>query len=79
MTGGRSQEQLAEIATRRMKELHQDIAKRWGIPVDLLAGTTMGLGVTMVFELGYSEDQIVEMVRNLVGDLTGSPKDRGAS
>jgi len=79
MTGGRSQEQLAEIATRRMKELHHEIAKRWGIPVDLLAGTTMGLGVTMVFELGYSEDQIVEMVRNLVGDLTGLPRDRGTS
>ena len=79
MTGGRSEQQLAEIATRKMKDLHHEIAKRWGISVELLAGTTFGLGVTMVFELGYSEDQIIEMVRNLVGDLTGAPRDREAS
>ena len=79
MTHGRTQEQLAEIATRKMKDLHHEMAQRWGIPVDLLAGTTMGLGVTMVFELGYSEDQIIEMVRNLVSDLSGAPSSRGAS
>lgn len=79
MTTGRSEHQLAEIATRKMKELHHEISKRWGIPADLLAGTTLGLGVTMVFESGYSAEQIIDIVRNLVDDLSAPPDERGAS
>jgi phosphoribosylformylglycinamidine (FGAM) synthase-like enzyme len=75
----RTQEQMATIATRRMKDLHLEIAKKWGIPAGVLAGTTLGLGVSMMFETGYAEEQIVDMVRQLVADLTGSPDTRGAS
>lgn len=79
MTTGRSEQQLADIATRKMKELHLEIAKRWSIPAELLAGTTLGLGVTMVFESGYSAEQIVDIVRSMVTDLSASPRERGAS
>lgn len=75
----RTQEQMATIATRRMKDLHLEIAKKWGIPTGVLAGTTFGLGITMMFETGHSEEQIVDMVRQLVADLIGSPDTRGAS
>lgn len=75
----RTQEQMATIATRRMKDLHLEIAKKWGIPAGVLAGTTFGLGITMMFETGHSEEQIVDMVRQLVADLAGSPDTRGAS
>lgn len=75
----RTQEQMATIATRRMKDLHLEIAKKWGITASVLAGTTFGLGITMMFETGHSEEQIVDMVRQLVADLIGSPDTRGAS
>lgn len=75
----RSEQQMASIATRRMKDLHLEIAKKWGIPASVIAGTTLGLGVTMMHESGYSEDQIVETVRHLLGDLIATPDTRGAS
>jgi hypothetical protein len=33
----------------------------------------------MMFESGYTEEQIVEIVRGLVADLTAPPDSRGAS
>lgn len=75
----RTQEQMATIATRRMKDLHVEIAKKWGFPASVLADTTFGLGVTMMFETGHTEDQIVEMVRSLLADLGAPPDSRGAS
>jgi hypothetical protein len=75
----RTDEQMATIITRSMKDLHKDTARKWGFPARVLAGATFGLGVTMMFESGYSEEQIVEIVRQLVGDLTASPSGRGAS
>lgn len=75
----RTQEQMATIATRRMQELHLEIAKKWGFPARVLADTTFGLGVTMMFETGRTEDQIVEMVHALLADLGASPGTRGAS
>ena len=79
MSIGRSDQQLADIATRRMKDLHLDIAKRWGIPSNVLAGATFGLGVTMMFESGYSAEQIVEFLHQLLGDLGATPEGRSAS
>jgi hypothetical protein len=75
----RTPEQLSNIATRSTKEHQLEIAKKWGIPADVLAGATFGLGVTMMFESGHSEDQIIEMLRGVMSDLTGSPTRRGAS
>jgi hypothetical protein len=79
MTGGRSEQQMADIVTRKMKDLHLEIAKRWGIPSQVLAGTTFGLGVTMMAESGYSAEQIVEIVHQILGDLGAPPEVRGTS
>lgn len=75
----RTEQQLASIVTRSTKDHQLEIAKKWGIPATVIAGATFGLGVTMMFESGYSEEQIVEIVRQLVGDLTAFPTGRGAS
>lgn len=80
-------QELTTIVTRRMKDLHletaQQIAQKWQISAnvitDAIAGATFGLGVTMMVESGYDEDQIVEIVRRLVADLSASAGDRGAS
>ncbi len=70
----RTEEQMATIITRAMKELHKDTARKWGFPAHVFAGSTFGLGVTMMVESGYGEEQIVEMVRQLVADLTAPPR-----
>jgi len=75
----RTTEQMTTIVTRAMKDLHKEHAKRWGFPVGVIAGATFGLGVTMLFESGYTEEQIVEIVQHLVADLSGPPSARGAS
>ena len=75
----RTEQQMASIVTRSTKEHQLEIAKKWGIPANVVAGATFGLGVTMMFESGHSEDQIVDFVRQLVADLSASPGSRGAS
>ena len=75
----RTEQQMATIITRSTKEHQIEIARKWGIPSSVVAGATFGLGVTMMFESGYTEEQIVETVRQLVGDLSGPPFARGAS
>lgn len=76
---GRTEQQMAAIATRRMKDLHQEIATKWGISASVLAHSTFGLGVTMLWESGFSEAQIIDIVRQLLDDLSGTPGARGAS
>ena len=75
----RTEKQLASIVTQSTKNLHLEMAKKWGIPAGVLAGAAFGLGVTMMFESGHSEEEIVEIVRSLVGELSGPPGARGAS
>lgn len=75
----RTEQQVTTIVTRAMKNLHLELAKKWGFQAVTIAGATFGLGVTMMVESGYTEEQIVEVVRDLVGDLTGAPSTRGAS
>ena len=75
----RTEQQMATIITRSTKDHQLEIARKWGIPPSVIAGATLGLGVTMLFESGYSEEQIVEIVRQLVGELSASPFGRGAS
>jgi hypothetical protein len=70
---------MAAIVTRATKELHHDLVRKWGVPVGVIAGSTLGLGVTMLLESGYDERQIVDIVRGLVADLTAPPDARGAS
>ena len=76
---GRTEQQMATIATRRMKDLHLEIATKWGISAAVLANSTFGLGVTMLWESGFSEAQIVDLVRQLLDDLSGPAGTRGAS
>jgi hypothetical protein len=73
----RTEEQMATIITRSMKDLHKDTARKWGYPAHVLAGATFGLGVTMMVESGYSEEQLLEIVRQLVADLTVPPRTVG--
>lgn len=75
----RTDKQLANIVTRSTKDHHLEMARKWGIPAGVMAGATFGLGVTMMFESGHSEEEIVEIVRQLVADLSGAPQERGAS
>ena len=75
----RTDKQLANIVTRSTKDHHLEMARKWGIPAGVMAGATFGLGVTMMFESGHSEEEIVEIVRQLVADLSGDPQERGAS
>lgn len=75
----RTEEQMTTIVTRATKDLHLGLARKWGFPASVFAGSTFGLGVTMMIESGYTEEQIIEIVRSLVGELSGSPSGRGAS
>ena len=75
----RTEQQMATIITRSTKDHQLEIARKWGIPASVLAGATFGLGVTMMFESGYSEEQIVAIARQLVADLSAPPIGRGAS
>jgi formate/nitrite transporter FocA (FNT family) len=75
----RTEQQLANIVTRSTKDHQIEIARKYGIPSGVVAGATFGLGITMMFESGHSEEQIVEIARQIVGDLSASPGNRGAS
>ncbi len=75
----RTEQQITTITTRAMKDLHKELAKKWGFPATTIADATFGLGVTMMFESGCTEAQIVEMVQRIVADLAGPPPARGAS
>ena len=75
----RTETQMASIVTRSTKDHQLEIARKWGIPANVIAGATFGLGVTMMFESGHTEEEIIETVRQLVGDLSVPPYGRGAS
>jgi len=75
----RTEEQMITIVVRATKDTQLDLARKWGFPASVFADATFGLGVTMMFETGHTEEQIVETVRRLVADLSASPSDRGAS
>ena len=75
----RTEQQMATIVTRRMKELHTEVATKWGIPTSVITHSTFGLAVTMMFESGYTADQIVDMARQLVGDLSLTAAHREAT
>lgn len=75
----RTEQQMATIVTRATKDLHKELAKKWGFPARVIAGSVFGLAVTMMVESGYTEEQIVEIVRQLVVDLAGPTGVRGAS
>ena len=70
----RTEEQMATIITRAMKDLHKDTARKWGFPARVFAGSTFGLGVTMMFESGYTEEQIIEFAQQLVASLSAPPR-----
>lgn len=75
----RTEEQMTTIVTRATKDLHLELARKWGFPAGVMAGSTFGLGVTMMHESGYTEEEIVEIVRQLVANLSEAPGARGAS
>ena len=87
-------EDMTRLITQRIKDTNlatvRELGRQWQVTVDevevvaaelsrLIAGATFGLGVTMMFESGYVEEQIVEIVHDLVAELSRSPQGRGAS
>lgn len=79
MSQTRSDQQMATIVTRATKDLHRDIAKKWGFPANVIAGSTFSLAVTMMHDSGYTDDQIVEFARQLLAELGAPPESRGAA
>jgi hypothetical protein len=75
----RTEQQMATIVTRRMKELHQEVASKWSVPVSVITHSTFGLAVTMMYESGYSADQIADMARQLIDDLAASAAHRSTT
>lgn len=75
----RTEAQMATIITRATKDLHLELARKWGFPVRVIAGSAFGLAVTMMIESGHTEEQIIDIVQQLVADLSGPPNARGAS
>jgi hypothetical protein len=75
----RTVKQLTDIVTQATKNLHLEMARKWGIPASVITGATLRIGVTRMLEIGSTEDKIVEAVRDLVHSLTVSPIDRGSS
>jgi hypothetical protein len=69
---------MATIIVRATKDAQLELARKWGFPAPVFAGATFGLGVTMMFETGHTEEQIVETVRRLIADLAAPPFERGA-
>ena len=74
----RTEQQIATIVTRAMKNLHLDLAKKWGFPIGTIANATLGLGITMLIESGYGKEQIIDLVQQYVDSLTKPPPLRGA-
>lgn len=80
-------EEIGRTVTQAMKDHHREIAKqiasKWPVPPeaisDVLAGATFGLGVVMLFESGYTQDQIIEIANGLLKALSALPGARGAS
>lgn len=75
----RTEQQMTTIVTRATKDLHLTLARKWGFPAAVFSGATLGLGVTMLVESGYTEAEIVGFVRQLVADMAPPPSGRGAS
>lgn len=62
----RTEEQMASIIQRVTTEAQGAIARKWGIPSHVIAGATLGLGVSQLRESGFTEEQIVDHVRGLL-------------
>ena len=73
MSNHRTDAQLASIVTRSTRDHQLKIAKKWGIPPGVVAHATLGLGVAMLLESGFTEDEIVETARQLVADRAFFP------
>lgn len=78
--------ELVTLITRRIKDVGLEIASQaaqLGVSPDQMSDTMaaaiFGLGTTMMFESGHDEAAIVDLVRHLVGQLSASPSERGAS
>ena len=78
MSNHRTDAQLATIVTRSTKDHQLEIAKKWGIPAGVVASATFGLGIAMLLESGYSEDEILDAARQFVTDRTALVPRRGA-
>lgn len=74
-----STQEMCRVVAVEVESLHLELARKWGFPTGLLAGATFGLAVAMMRACGCSEEQIVEVVRRVVEELSASPGARGVS
>ena len=59
---------MASIVTRSTRDHQREVARKWGIPANVVADATLQLGVAMMLEIGCTEEEIVEAARQLVAD-----------
>jgi hypothetical protein len=64
----RTEQQMTAIITRATRDLHLELARKWGFPAHVIAGSTFGLAVTMMIESGYTEAQLVEILQQLTAE-----------
>ena len=87
-------DEMTRLITQRIKDVNletvHELGRQWQVTLDeieevagqltrLIAGATFGLGITMMFEIGNTEEKIIELVRERLAELSASPEDRGAS
>ena len=77
----RTEPELIAIATQTLKDCHLDFVNRFPITgiAETLAGTTFGLGVQMMIEIGSSASDLAAMLDELIATAIASPTERGAS
>lgn len=73
----RTEQQMTAIVTRATKQLHLELSKKWGFPTRVIACSAFGLALTMMLESGYTEGEILDIVRQLTTDMSGSPNTQG--
>lgn len=67
----RTEQQMAAIVSRATKDLHVDLARKWGFPSRVIAGSTFELALTLMMGTGYTEGEIFEMAREFMAGASG--------
>ena len=63
----RTDDQMATIVARKVKEVHQEFVQRWGFPARVVASATLGFSVAALIDSGHTEEEIVAAVHQLAG------------
>lgn len=69
----RTEQQMTTIIIRSTKDVHCELAEKWGFPVKVIAEATYSLAIQMMLESGYTQEALFDRAREIVGDLLPSP------